>query len=253
MISLREQRCLPLILAGFFALLTVWGCAVPINVPPLASEEIPQFAKAGNYPDKEYRIEPGDAIQIRYTYHPDMNLADAAEKGRGTVVRPDGKITAVMVGEIAVAGLTIAELEKLLVERTSDRLRNPEVVVTIASFAERNIYVAGEVGRPGTVPYRKGLSPLQAIVAAGGFLDTAQKDSVILVRTGGSENNLISRKLNLAEAITDGVKEPVFLAPHDVVYVPKTSIAEADLWVKQHVTELFGFLRPSIPWGSFFR
>jgi len=252
LMGLYNQRSLPLILVGFLALSGVWGCGAQINVPLLAPDEIPQFERAGNYPEKEYRIEPGDVLQIRYTYHPDMNQAvEGTDKGKGVLVRPDGKITAVMVGEIAVAGMTTIELEKLLVERTSDRLRDPEVVVSISSFAEKNVYIGGEVGKPGMVPYRKGLSPLQAIIAAGGFLETAQKESVVLVRTGGSENNFISRKLNLGEAITDGVREPFYLAPHDVVYVPKTGVAEADLWVKQHITELFGFLRPSIPWGSF--
>jgi len=170
-----------------------------------------------------------------------MNQGGNNDRDRGVIVQPDGRITAIMVGEITVAGMTTAELEKTLVERTSDHLRNPEVVVTIVSFAEKNVYVGGEVGRPGTIPYRKGLSPLQAIIAAGGFIrETAQVDSVVLVRTGGSDNNFISRKLNLSEAITDGMKESLYLAPHDVIYVPSTSIADTNLWVRQHITDIFG-------------
>lgn len=250
-ISFCHRRGFPnLLVLGLIILPLLWGCASTITVPPLVSEDLPRFEAAGNFPHNIYRIEPNDALQIRYPYHSEMNQGDA-DRGKGLVVQPDGKITAIMVGEITVAGMTTTELEKLLVERTSDRLRNPEVVVSIASFAEKNVYIGGEVGRPGMVPYRKGLSTLQAIIAAGGFLETAQKESVVLVRTGGSENNFISRKLNLGEAITDGVREPFYLAPHDVIYVPKTGIAEADLWVKQHITELFGFLRPSVPWGSF--
>lgn len=250
-ISFCHRRGFPnLLVLGLIILPLLWGCASTITVPPLVSEDLPGFEAAGNFPHNIYRIEPNDALQIRYPYHSEMNQGDA-DRGKGLVVQPDGKITAIMVGEITVAGMTTTELEKLLVERTSDRLRNPEVVVSIASFAEKNVYIGGEVGRPGMVPYRKGLSTLQAIIAAGGFLETAQKESVVLVRTGGSENNFISRKLNLGEAITDGVREPFYLAPHDVIYVPKTGIAEADLWVKQHITELFGFLRPSVPWGSF--
>ncbi len=241
-ISFCHRRGFPnLLVLGLIILPLLWGCASTITVPPLASEDTPRFEAAGNFPHQIYRIEPNDALQIRYPHHPEMNLGGNNEKDRGVIVQPDGRITAIMVGEITVAGMTTVELEKLLVGRTSEHLRNPEVVVTIVSFAEKNIYVGGEVGRPGTIPYRKGLSPLQAIIAAGGFIrETAQVDSVVLVRTGGSDNNFMSRKLNLSEAITDGMKEALYLAPHDVLYVPSTSIADANLWVRQHITDIIG-------------
>jgi len=235
-ISLHNQKGFRFLQwAALFVLPFLWGCGAPITVPALAPEEISTIEAAGNYPHIKYRIEPGDKIQIRYTYHRTMN--------QEVLVRPDGKISTKMVGEIAVAGMTTVQLAKFLVERTSDRLRNPEVVVSITEFAEKSVYIGGEVGKPGMVPYRKGLTPLQAIIAVGGFMNTAQADSVILVRGGGSNNDVISRKLNLVSAITDGIKEPIYLAPHDVIYVPKTDIAEANLWVKQHLTDLFPFIR----------
>ena len=241
-ISFCHRRGFPnLLVLGLIILPLLWGCASTINVPALSSDELPRLEAAGNFPHNIYRIEPNDALQIRYPHHPEMNQGGNNDRDRGVIVQPDGRITAIMVGEITVAGMTTAELEKTLVERTSDHLRNPEVVVTIVSFAEKNVYVGGEVGRPGTIPYRKGLSPLQAIIAAGGFIrETAQVDSVVLVRTGGSDNNFISRKLNLSEAITDGMKESLYLAPHDVIYVPSTSIADTNLWVRQHITDIFG-------------
>ncbi|MGH7797278.1 MAG: polysaccharide biosynthesis/export family protein [Candidatus Binatia bacterium] len=213
------------------------GCGAPINVQPLAPEDIAGIQAAGNYPHEKYMIVPDDALQIRYTFHPEMN--------QEAVVQPDGKITASLVGQIMVAGMTTEKLEELLVKKTSEQLRQPEVVVGISRFAERNVYIGGDVGKPGVVRYRKGLTPLQAIIAAGGLLDSARTDSIILVRMGDSGQDYVSRKLNLQEAITDGSKEPIFLAPHDVVYVPKTGIAEANLWVRQHITELFPFLFPS--------
>jgi protein involved in polysaccharide export with SLBB domain len=191
-----------------------------------------------NYPHETYRIEPGDSIQIRYTFHPEMNQDE--------VVRPDGKITATMVGDINVAGMTTAELARFMVERTSHRLRDPEVVVEVAQFNEKSVYVGGEVGKPGTIPYHRGLSPLQAILAAGGFLDTARLDSIILVRADMQENDFISRKLNLHEVVVEGTKEPIALAPRDVIFVPRTSIANANIWVRQHITDLVPFLRGNV-------
>jgi protein involved in polysaccharide export with SLBB domain len=233
----RRFKTVRMLVAGvLFVLPLLFGCGNPIAAPALTSDEIPRFAAAGNFPDHVYRIEPGDTIQIHYTFHPDMN--------QEIVVLPDGKIGAQLVGEIAVAGMTTKQLETFLIQRTSDNLQNPEVIVSVTKFAERTVYIGGEVEKPGAISYRKGLRPLQAIIAAGGFRDSAQIDSVILIRTGGLDNEFISRKLNLADSVS-GIKEPVFLAPHDVVYVPKSSIAEADLWVKQHITELFPFLKGS--------
>ena len=211
------------------------GCAAPVNVQALTPADIPLVHAAGNFPHEKYVIVPDDTLQIRYTYHPEMS--------QEAVVQPDGKITATLVGQIIVAGMTTAKLEELLVEKTSDQLRRPEVVVGITKFAERNVYIGGEVGKPGMVRYRRGLTPLQAVIAAGGFLESASTDNVVLTRTGDSVTESISRRLNLRESVADGIKEPLFLAPHDVVYVPRSSIAEANLWVKQHITELFPFLR----------
>ncbi|MGH7827295.1 MAG: polysaccharide biosynthesis/export family protein [Candidatus Binatia bacterium] len=237
--SSREILLAPILLAAVVIILPgLSGCGSAVTVPALTPDEIPRFEAAANFPHLDYRFEPSDTIQIRYTFHPEMN--------QEVTVLPDGKIIAQRAGEIHVWGMTVTQLEKLLVERTSDRLREPEVVVSVTKFAERTIYIGGEVERPGAIPYRRGLSPLQAIIAAGGFLTTAQRDSVILVRAAGPDEKFISRKLNLAQAIADGVKEPLYLAPHDVLYVSKTPIAEADLWVKQHITDLMPFLFPSV-------
>ena len=225
----------------------VSGCSSkPINVPPLTEADMTTMTATANFPHEVYRLEPGDAIQIRYTHHPEMTQDD--------VIRPDGKINAKLVGQIEVAGLTKDELGKLLAKRTSDHLKNPEVIVSVTRFSDKLIYVAGEVARPGTLPYRKGLTPLQAITASGGFRDTARYDSVILVRTGGSEHKFIARKLNLEETTNAGVKEPVTLAPYDVIFVPRTGVADANIWVRQHITDmipLFRGLGVSVPIGAF--
>jgi protein involved in polysaccharide export with SLBB domain len=233
--SLRNQTRFPILqtVTLFILLPLLWGCGAPITVPPLSLGEIPRIEAIGNYPHQIYRIEPGDTIRIQYTFHREMDQEE--------VVRPDGKIAAKLVGEIMVSGMTPEQLETLLVGRTADQLRNPEVVVGITRFGEKSVFVGGEVGKPGLVPYREGLSPLQAITAAGGFRTTARTDSVILVRTGEGDA-FVSRKLNLAATVTDGIKEPISLAPHDVLYVPRTEIAEANLWVQQHITRMFPFM-----------
>jgi protein involved in polysaccharide export with SLBB domain len=242
----RDGRT-PAALSWYLAILVLLGlvlslaaCGTAINVPPLTAQEVPRMKEAGNFPEHVYRVEPNDTLSIKYPFHPEMDQV--------AVVEPDGKIMATRIGRVPVAGLTTGELEAFLKERTSDRLRDPEVVVTIQKFSDKTVFVGGEVGKPGTIEYRKGMTPLQAVIAAGGFTTGARMDSVILVRGTDSEARYIARTLNLEETIGDGTREPLFLAPHDVVFVPRTRIANANLWVKQHIVDLLPFrLAPPIP------
>ena len=197
----------------------LWGCGPEIKVQPLLPSERTFLEQQANFPHQIYRIEQGDTIQIRYTFHPDLKQEDT--------VRPDGKISANVVGELVVGGLTTTEVERTLVERTRHELKNPEVSVSIIRFSDKQVYVGGEVGRPGFIPYRRGMTALQAIMAAGSFLDTARIDSVIVIRDSGDPKGSISRKIDLQEVVTGGQQEPMQLAPHDVLFVPKTGIANA--------------------------
>jgi len=218
-------------------LLSAWSCGAPINVQPLTPADIPLMHAAGKYPHEQYLIVPEDTLRITYTFHPEMK--------QDVLVQPDGKITANLAGEVKAGGMTTTQLEQYLAQKTSAVLRDPEVVVTIAQFAERYVYIGGEVRKAGQIPYRKGLTPIQAIIAAGGLLDSARTDSIILMRPGDLGADFVSRKLDINESIGQGDKEPLFLAPYDVVWVPRSSIAEANLWVRQYISDLFPFLRSS--------
>ena len=235
-----------MILAAILAIAVSACSSKPITVPPLTEADIAEMNAAANFPHEGYRLEPGDAIQIRYLHHPEMAQDD--------VIPADSRINIKLVGEIDVVGMTTEDLEQLLVKKTSEHLKNPEVAVSVIRFTEKLVYVGGEVGRPGTLLYRKGLTPLQAVAASGGFRDTARTDSVILLRFGSSDHNLIARKLNLEQVVTDGVKEPIPLAPRDVLFVPRTEVADANIWVRQHITDmipLFRGLGVSIPISAF--
>ena len=220
--------------------LTLAGCGPSVNVKPFSRAELARAQnESAEVERRGYRIEPGDTLLIKYPFH--------AEMDQETMVRPDGTVTATGVGAMPAAGMTSVELANLLKEKTSPRLKNPEVVVTISKYGERGIYVGGEVGRPQMLVYRKGLTPLQAVMAAGGFLPTARLDSVILVRQIGGSEPLLTRKIDLGGVVLRGEPEPIALVPQDVIFVPRTPIANANVWVKQHITDLFPFLRIPMP------
>jgi protein involved in polysaccharide export with SLBB domain len=230
--------------AAFALVASLAACTGRVAVAPLQPSEVAQLQASANDPAGNYRVEPGDTLAIHFPFQVEMD--------QQAVVRPDGQITANLVGDILVGGLTTTEVEGLLRSGTSARLRDPQVEVTIARFSPKYVYVTGEVDKPGMVVYRDGLTPLQAVIESGGFRDTALTSSVILVRAADSPELFISRSLDLDESIRAGVPEPLQLAPHDVLYVPRTSIAEANVWVDQHVTKLLPFMRgttTSFPFG----
>jgi protein involved in polysaccharide export with SLBB domain len=240
-------------LAGILLFLFSYGCSNPVA-------HIPEFNKGntagaattritgGPSDQSNYRIVPYDGISIVFPRHPEYNTTGPNSLGpiegaRGTapsvLVRPDGNITLEGVGSVRAAGLTPEELAKSIVQKYSDRMKDPEVVVTIVQFAPRKIYVGGEVKNPGPVLITEGIvmTPMQAIFDRGGFTDSAQNDSVVLIRDGASGSPQIGR-LNVKEAMENAAPEQISLQPNDVLYIPMSGIGRADLWVRQHLREI---------------
>ena len=106
-----------------------------------------------------YKMVPGDVISIKFTYHPEQDMKAAVP------IRPDGNITLEEIGSVGAAGLTPEQLAKTIAEKSSTRLKDPEVVVTVVQYAQRKVYVGGEVKAPGIVLIqdKEGMTPLQAI------------------------------------------------------------------------------------------
>ena len=226
------------VLTGLVAtLILTSGCGNPVAHLPKFSGNDPAAAKPmyGPSANFEYKLVPYDLINIQFPYHPEQNPKSAIS------IRPDGNITLEGIGSIRAVGLTPEELGKLIDEKSSSRLKNPEVLVTVAQYAPRKVYVGGQVRSPGVVLIQEGITPMQAIFERGGFTTTAQVDSVVLIRDGTSENPKIGR-INVNQAIEDGVPEQVTLLASDVIYVPRTGVGNAILWVNQNIRQL-------IPWN----
>lgn len=221
-----------------FALLIISACGNPVaHVPEFGANtgaNVSATTAVPRLPSGSYKLIPYDQITIKFPYHPEQDPKAAIP------VQPDGNILLDGVGPIRAAGLTPEELGKLIVGKTSERLRDPQVVVTVTAYAPRRVFVGGEVRQPGPVTIHDGMTPLQAIFDRGGFTNSAQMDSVILIREAGSENPQIGR-MDLTQAMDNAVAERVTLLTNDVIYVPMSGIGRADLWVKQHIKDL-------IPW-----
>jgi len=209
---------------------------------PTAGDAGGPAGSAGAAPEKladeyTYRLAPGDLIDVKFPYHPEEN--------ERVPVRPDGRIGLQVIGDVMAAGLTVKDLEQVVVEKSSKTLRDPVVSIVIAQLAEHKVYVGGQVAKPGFVPFREGMTPLQAIVERGGFVDDANTDEILYISRVGDA--VQSQRLDL-EAVMDGESsEQIVMSPDDIIIVPRTFIGDADVWVDQWIRGLL----PTVPRPGF--
>jgi protein involved in polysaccharide export with SLBB domain len=193
-------------------------------------------------PGWEYRIQPGDELDVKFYYSPELN--------EHLTVRPDGRISLQLVPETVAAGLTTRELTERLKAEYARELSNPELTVMVRTFSAQRIYVGGEVERPAEIRLTPSLTVLQAVQMAQGFKDSARVSAVILIRRNIDGTPLII-PVNLKRVI-DGtdVRQDLALMPFDVVYVPRSAIGNVNRWVDQYIRKnipvSFGF-RTDIP------
>jgi polysaccharide export outer membrane protein len=182
----------------------------------------------------EYRLQLGDGIKVQFLYQPENDV--------DLVVRPDGRISLSPAGELEAVGRTEHELEEVITERVAQHLREPKVTVTVTKVGPQNVYVGGQVQRPGVVTLVPGMTPLQAVMEQGGFLPTAKRDSVVLIEPT-ADGKFAASRINLEQVLTSGVPERVRLRPNAVVFVPKTWVANANDVVDLYVRGLI----PALP------
>lgn len=197
------------------------------NIP--AAKGDPRFSSSAG-PGQEYRIQPGDMLDIKFFYSPELN--------EQMPVRPDGRIALQLAEEVQAAGMTPGELTKALKEIYSKELKKPDVVVIVRSFGNQRIYVDGEVAKPGLLSLTGPTTVLQAIAQAGGFVYTGRATDVVVIRRG-PENQPVAMLVNM-EKVYDGTDlgQDIYLKPFDIIYVPKTAIANANLWIEQYLTRM---------------
>jgi len=186
--------------------------------------------------NRPYRIRVGDSLDVRFYKTPELNVEKVP-------VRSDGKISLDLVGDVQAGGLGTDELSANLIRAYSRELQEPQIAVIVRSFGGM-VYVGGEVNKPSSINFTEGITALEAIQGAGGFNIEASTENVVLVRRAGDHYE--GYRLFLKKALNgDDYTQDVALEPNDVVYVPKSRIANLNLIVNQYITKMI----PQIPIG----
>ena len=161
--------------------------------------------------DPSYIIGPMDVLEIQVWKEPDFS--------RQVLVRPDGKITLPLVGDIPASGMNTMGLNALLTEKLQDFVSNPDVTVIVLESRSKNFYIIGKINRPGTYPLNPDMTVLQAISVAGGLAEWADKDSIRIIRRSGGKDEILP--FDYDKVISgESLEQNILLKPNDTIIVP---------------------------------
>lgn len=164
---------------------------------------------AGITQAEDYRLGPGDVLNISVLGLDEMQVKDQ-------VIRSDGKIAYPLAGEVNAGGLTPGELTNVITEAISHYLHDPKVTVNVTKFRTTRVYVLGEVVRPGLYEIEKQHSLLDAVGIAGGYTKDAAKKKVFIIRNGQTK----PLEVNLNNLLTQGdMTQNYVLNDGDAVYL----------------------------------
>jgi polysaccharide export outer membrane protein len=178
---------------------------------PVAPIPIGTSGSSGASTASDYRLSTGDKLRVEV--YKDQQLSQSLQ------IRPDGKITLPLVGDVTAAGRTSIELRDAIAGVLKDYITNPVVTVMVVETTPQVVYVMGEVTKPGTLSIVNGhMTILQALAMAGGFTDFANRKDIRILRKGSS--GMQTLKFNYKDAMDDGNRhEPLALLPGDTVIV----------------------------------
>lgn len=145
------------------------------------------FAAAEDSGMSNYRLGTGDTLSINVYDEKELSVEKARLSDAGTISIP-------MLGEIKVAGMTVSELESRVVDGLKQYLIDPKVTVSIQQY--RDVFVNGQVHKPGGFPYQPGLTVRKAVAIAGGFKDRALQSRVSIIHEGGDARTPIKADLS---------------------------------------------------------
>jgi len=227
MMRLHGEKREVLLGALLLGSMVVVSCTTSPTVPSNADSHMMPSS------DAPFTVQSGDVVKLKFQYHPELNETQ--------VVRPDGRISLQLVNEVEVTGKTPEQIRLELLDLYADKLKDPEITVVIEA-EKRYVFVGGEVdisaGQfPVRVPHTEKLTPLEAILQAGGLKKTsANYTNVLIVRR--IDDKQYARTIDLGAALRNAESSVFYLEPSDIVFVPRTKIDRANQWVDQYMNKL---------------
>ena len=183
--------------------------ALACTAPFSRAADAPKLATPVNADQAEYRLGPEDVIEVFVYKEPDVSTT--------VTVRPDGRISLPLAGELEATGKSAAQLEQEIADRLARYISGPVVNVMVKQINSLKISVLGEVRKPDVYRIKNRVTVLDAIAMAGGFTDLARPNRVVVLRNSPSGQQRI--RVNINQVVADSTSRPLYLEPMDTVYV----------------------------------
>jgi polysaccharide biosynthesis/export protein len=162
---------------------------------------------------KEYIIGPEDVLEITVWRNQDLSKVVA--------VRPDGRISMPLIGDVTAVGRTPSQLTEEIVSRLKEFKESPSIAIVVKEVNSYTVFILGEVQKPGKYPLKSKTTLLQGITIAGGFTPTAARNKMVLFRFVDNGTGDERMKASYDDIVLrDGSRQNVELKPGDTVVVP---------------------------------
>jgi polysaccharide export outer membrane protein len=181
--------------------------AMPATATAQALSNTPSGAAATT---AEYRFVPGDKLRIEV--YKDAQLSQSAQ------IRPDGKITIPLIGDVVAVNQTPTQLREAITQSLKEYMTNPSVTVIVVETVVPTAFVMGEVRTPGSVPLQAEMSVLQALALSGGLTEFAKSGDIRVLRKSATGIEMIPFRYK--DALRGDAKAVLYLRPGDTVVVP---------------------------------
>jgi polysaccharide export outer membrane protein len=211
----------------------LWACT--------RADTVPYPPRAAYLPPPTYRLQAGDTLELKFLYSPELNEEQS--------VQIDGHVSFQYAPDLHVAGHTLAEARQMVMAAYAPTLRNATAELSVRGPLQWRVYVVGEVTTPGEYSTQGPPMTLsQAVARAGGLKESADGDNVVLLRRDGDIERAYD--VSFTNAVGHhGDMADIQLSDHDVLYVPRTDVAQAGVDWRQYVLQ---FIPPnlSVVFGS---
>jgi len=184
------------------------------SVPPLPKGDT---EKSTLVVTVDYIIGPEDVL--------DIAVWKNTELSKTVAVRPDGKISLPLIGDVVAVGKTTSQLADAISGKLKEYKENPQVSIIVSQVNSYAIYVLGEVARPGKFPLKSKTTILQAVTLAGGFTTTAARNKLVVFRFSESGEKDVKIKASYDDIVLrDGAGQNITLKPGDTLVVPSENM-----------------------------
>ena len=165
----------------------------------------------------DYIIGPEDVLDITVWKSPDLS--------KMVQVRPDGRISLPLIGDVDAVGQTSAQLTERISTRLKAYVESPAVSIVVKEVNSYAIFVLGEVIKPGRYPLKSKTTLLQAVTLAGGFTPVASRNKIVIFRFPKEGDALMKIKASYDDIVLrDGINQNIELKPGDTIVVPSESM-----------------------------